>query len=118
MKILETLIAIILVLLLAYIGNPFSLWMPSMVLISGLVIIAALIFVWAGFIVSESASDEREELHRTHAGRAAYLSAAAVLTIALLYQGFTHRIDFWIPLTLAVMILAKLFARFYVDIKE
>ena len=90
-------------------------WMPSMLLMTMLVIIAALVFAWAAFIFSENASDEREEWHRTHAGRAAYLSAAVILTVALVYQGITHTIDFWIPITLAVMVIAKLFTRFYAD---
>jgi cellobiose-specific phosphotransferase system component IIC len=112
---LERIVAIVLIILLVLIGNPFMFWMPSMMLVSVLVVIAALVFAWAGFIFTETATDEREEWHRTHAGRAAYLSAAAILTIALVYQGFTHKIDFWIPLTLAVMVVAKLFARFYAD---
>ena len=116
MKTLERIVALVLIILLVLIGNPFMFWMPSMMLISVLVVIAVLVFVWAGFILQETAHDEREEWHRTHAGRAAYLSAAVVLTIALLYQGITHTIDFWIPLTLAVMIIAKLGARFYADL--
>ena len=115
MKTFERIVAIILILLLVLIGNPFGFWMPGMVLMTMLVVIAALVFVWAGFIFSEKAGDEREEWHRTHAGRAAYLSAAAVLTVALVYQGITHTIDFWIPLTLAVMVIAKLLARLYAD---
>ena len=115
MKTLERIVAIILIILLILIGNPFMFWMPSMILTTILVVTAALIFVWAGFILTEKAHDEREEWHRTHAGRAAYLSAAAVLTVALVYQGFTHTIDLWIPATLAVMIIVKLFARLYAD---
>jgi hypothetical protein len=115
MKFLERIVAVVLIILLVLIGNPFMLWMPSMIVVSVLVVITALIFVWAGFILTEKAHDEREELHRTHAGRSAYLSAAAVLTVALVYQGLTETIDFWIPLTLAVMILAKLFTRLFVD---
>lgn len=112
-QLLERVVAIILIVLLVLIGNPFMFWMPSMVLITVLVIITALVFVWTGFVLTEKAHDEREVAHRTHAGRAAYLGAAAMLTIALVYQGLTHTIDIWIPATLAVMILAKLFTRFY-----
>ncbi len=115
MKTLERVVAIILIILLVLIGNPFMFWMPGMVLVTVLVVITALTFVWAGFVLTEKAHDEREEWHRTHSGRAAYLSAAAVLVIALVYQGFTHTIDLWIPATLAVMIIAKLFARLYAD---
>jgi small-conductance mechanosensitive channel len=116
MKTLERIIAIILIILLVLIGNPFMFWMPSMMLITVLTVIAALVFIWAGFILSEKAHDEREEWHRTNAGRAAYLGAAATLTIALVYQGLTHTIDLWIPATLAVMVLLKLFARIYADL--
>jgi hypothetical protein len=115
MKTLERVVAIILIILLILIGNPFMFWMPSMILTTVLVVIAALVFVWAGFILTEKAHDEREEWHRTHAGRAAYLSAAAMLAAALVYQGFTHTIDLWIPATLAVMVIAKLAARLYAD---
>jgi len=116
MKTLERIVAIILIILLILIGNPFMFWMPSMVLTTILTVIAALVFVWAGFVLSESAHDEREHSHRTNAGHAAYLGAAAMLTIALVYQGITHHIDLWIPATLAVMVLSKLFARIYADI--
>jgi hypothetical protein len=114
-KILEQFVAIILIILLVLIGNPFMFWMPSMVFFTVLVVITALVFVWAGFVLTEKAHDEREESHRTHAGRSAYLAAALMLTVALIYQGFTHHIDIWIPATLVVMILAKLFTRWYAD---
>ena len=112
---LERVVAIILIVLLVMIGNPFMFWMPSMMLTVILVVIAALTFAWIGFFLSETARDEREVAHRTHAGRTSYLSAAVVLTIALVYQGFMDKIDIWIPFTLAVMIISKLIARFYVE---
>jgi len=91
--------------------DPFMYWMPSMVQMTALTIAAALLAAFAGFILREGAGDERETVLRMHAGRAAYLSGIAVLTIALVYQGFTHSIDPWIPLALATMVLAKLIAR-------
>jgi hypothetical protein len=115
LKLLERIVAIVLIILLVLIGNPFMFWMPSMMLTVALVVITSLIFVWAGFILTEKARDEREESHRTHAGRAAYLGAAAMLTVALVYQGLTDAIDIWIPATLAVMIVAKLFTRLFSD---
>jgi len=76
---------------------------------------AALLAVFAGAVIAEKGGDEREVQHRMHAGRAAFLSGIALLTLALLYQGFTHAIDPWVPLTLFVMVLAKLSARWYSD---
>ncbi len=115
---LERIVAIILIVLLVMIGNPFMFWMPSMMLTVILVVIAALIFAWIGFFLTEKAEDEREVHHRTHAGRTSYMSAAVVLTIALVYQGFTDAIDIWIPFTLAIMIVSKLIARFVAETYE
>jgi hypothetical protein len=112
---IERSIAVLLIILLILIGNPFMFWMPSMVLVTALVVVAALLFVWMGFVLTEKASDEREHTHRTHAGRAAYLGAAGMLTIALVQQGLTHTIDPWIPGTLGVMIIAKLCTRFFAE---
>jgi hypothetical protein len=69
--------------------------------------------VWVGFVMYEQAHDEREALHKMHAGRIAYLSGIAVLTVALMVQGFAHDIDPWISIALGVMVIAKLGARFY-----
>jgi hypothetical protein len=115
LKSFERIVAVVLIILLILIGNPFMFWMPSMVLVTALVVLTALLFVWMGFVLTEKAHDEREHSHRSHAGRAAYMGAAGMLTAALLYQGLTHTIDPWIPATLGVMIVAKLFTRFFAE---
>ncbi len=113
--ILELVVTVFLIGLLVAIANPFMLWMPSMMLMVMLTLITALIFAWAGFVLTERGGDEREEAHRTNSGRVAYLAAAAMLTVALVYQGVTHSIDLWIPATLVVMIVGKVLARVYED---
>jgi hypothetical protein len=112
---LERIVIVILLILLAVVANPLMLWMPSALLMIVITLITALVFLWAGFVLTEKGGDEREEIHRTNAGRAAYLAAAGTLTIALVYQGSTHSIDLWIPATLAVVILAKFLTRVYED---
>ncbi len=111
----EYLVTFALVALLVLLSNPFMFWMPSTLLMVVLTGVTALVFVWVGFVLTENARDEREEINRTISGRTAYLVAAGMLTIALIYQGLTHTIDLWIPATLAVMILAKLGTREYRD---
>lgn len=106
-------ILILLTLVLFTLVDPFMYWMPSMVQVIALTVAAALLVVLSGFVVAERAGDEREVQHRMHAGRAAFLSGIAVLTVALLYQGFTHSIDLWVPLALFAMVLAKVVARWY-----
>ena len=112
---IQVAILALLVTLLFTLTDPFMYWMPTMLQMGTLTVAAALLVVFAGFVIRENAGDERETLHRMHAGRAAFLSGIAVLTIALLYQGFRHEIDFWIPLALGAMVFAKLIARWHSD---
>ncbi len=109
-------IAAVLVALLILLTDPFMLWMPPMAAMTVLVGTAVLLCVWAGFIMREGAADEREALHRTQAGRAAYLAAIGVLTIGLVWQGFVlHHIDPWIALALGSVILVKLGSALYLQ---
>ena len=114
-KLLSIGTAVILVGLLTLLSDPFMLWMPDFAQMLALLSAAVLACVWAGFVMYERASDERDALHRMNAGRMAYLSGIAVLTIALVMQGFAHDIDPWISAALGVMVLVKLGFRFYSD---
>mgnify|MGYP001610622678 CR=1 FL=1 len=105
--------AIVLVGLLMLLSDPFMLWMPAEAQMAVLLGAAVLVAVWAGFVMYEKAADERELVHKMHAGRVAYLSGIAILTLALVFQGFAHDIDPWISATLGVMVISKLFARLY-----
>jgi hypothetical protein len=104
---------IVVSILLVLLTDPFMVLMPSMTQMIVLVLATVAVALWGGFIATEDATDEREVLHRMHAGRAAYLAGLAILVLALLEQGLDHHIDPWIPLTLGVMIVVKLLARLY-----
>lgn len=80
---------------------------------TALLFVTILVVLWAGFVVYEQTSDERELVHKLKAGRVAYLSGLAVLTLALIVQGLTHSIDVWITITLGVMVISKLATRLY-----
>lgn len=112
---LSFLIVGLMAILLFTLTDPFMYWMPDATQMIALTIATALVCIWAGFVIREGSGDEREVLHRMYAGRAAYLSGIAILTIALFIQGLQHAIDPWIPVTLGVMVLAKLFARLYTE---
>jgi hypothetical protein len=114
-NILRIVTVLALVGLLVLLADPFMAWMPEAGLMAILLVSAALVCVWAGLILHERAADEREEAHRSQAGRAAYLAGVAVLTIGMVVQGLAHDIDPWVPGALAAMVSAKLIARFYAD---
>lgn len=105
----------VLVGLLTLLSDPFMLWMPAEAQMAALLGAAVLACVWAGFVMYERSHDEREALHKMHAGRIAYLSGIAVLTVALIVQGFNHAIDPWISAALGAMVVSKLMARFYTE---
>ena len=107
----EYLVAIALVILLGLLANPFMVIMPSPVEMMVIFVAAILAVVYGAFVYKERAGDERETLHRMIAGRAAFLTSVAVLTLALIVQGINHAVDLWIPAALALTILAKLAAR-------
>ena len=108
-------LAILLVVFLTLLSDPFMVWMPMGGQMLALLGAATSLAVWAGFVMYERAPDEREAINRMYAGRVAYLSGIVVLTIALVTEGIHHTIDPWISLALAAMVLAKLFSRFYTD---
>ncbi|MFM2381930.1 MAG: hypothetical protein RLZZ76_697 [Candidatus Parcubacteria bacterium] len=90
-------------------------WMPMMGEMVTLLIATVLLFVWMGFVLFETAHDEREAGLRHQSGRVAYLAGISVLLLALIVQGFAHSIDPWIPITLAVMVVAKQLTRLYLE---
>ncbi len=114
-KVTQVVVALILAFFLLALADLLPFWMPNMNEMLVLLLATLLILVWAGFVMYERATDEREVMLRMHAGRVAYLSGIVVLATGLVVQGFAHAVDPWIPVTLGVMVLSKLGARLYLD---
>ena len=111
----ETASAAILVVLLVLIVNPFHFWMPDM---AHMMVATALLLVFGFFasvILRESASDERDGIHRMYAGRTAFLIGSLLLIAGIIYQGLSDRLDIWLPVVLVGMIIAKIGSRVYSD---
>lgn len=90
--------------------------MPGLMAVSaGLLIVFA---VFAAFVWREDARDEREELHRLIANRAAFLASALVLIIGVIVQSFAHAVDPWIVWALGAMILAKVAGLIYSRVRK
>lgn len=100
---------------LLVIADVLPFFMPDMITMVVLVVLASLMLLWIAFVLRENGGDERDKEHRMYAGRAAYLSGVAVLTAGLLVQGFMHAVDPWIAGALGAMLFAKLAARLYLD---
>jgi peptidoglycan/LPS O-acetylase OafA/YrhL len=107
-RIIEFLVALVLVVSAVLLVNPFELWMPDMMYMTVLAVVVAAFGVIAAFMVKERAGDERDESHRSFAGRAAFLVGSGILVIA---QTFSHTLDPWLVAALAGMVLAKVAVR-------
>lgn len=114
-NLLETLVAICLIILAILLLNPFHFWMPDMVVMCMLAFALGLFGVFASFILRESIVDERDAVHRTLAGRNAFLAGSGVLTLAIVIQGYTHSVDPWLVITLVAMIVVKILTRVWSD---
>ncbi|HEX7651674.1 MAG TPA: hypothetical protein VF439_03090 [Candidatus Paceibacterota bacterium] len=109
-------VAAVLVVLLFVVtmGNHPGMMMPAMpnsVHMTLLILAAVLVAVYAGLVLTERADDEREEAHRSTAGRIGFIVGIVTLAFALLFQGLSHAIDPWVPAALCAMIVAKVAAR-------
>ncbi len=108
----------ILIILLVLFLNPFGFWMPTtllMMMVLGLVVVFAL---FASFVWRENHRDEREGLHKMMAGRIAYLTGTALLTLGIIVQSLNHELDPWLVFTLTGMIVAKVIGLIYGQIKN
>jgi hypothetical protein len=114
-KVTLVLLALVLSFFLLALADLIPFWMPMMGEMIALLVVTVLLLAWAGFIVSESAADEREVYITMQSGRLAYVAGLLTLVVALVLQGLAHTIDPWIPVTLAVMVVAKLLGRIYFD---
>jgi predicted small integral membrane protein len=109
-------LTLFLLVLLFLLCDPFMLWMPPVAAMLATLGVIIGMSVWVGVVIKEHARDERELMHREHAGRVAYLSGIGVLTLALAVEGsLSHHVDSWVALTLGVMIAVKLVARLYFE---
>lgn len=106
----ETLVTIVLIFASVLLVNPFDIWMPSMLHMSMLAVLVAAMGGIAVFMLRELPADEREDVHRKHAGRAAFFAGAAILLIGIAVQTFAHRLDPWLVSALVGMVLAKVAA--------
>lgn len=95
--------------------NPFHFWMPTSLHMLLLGATIAAFGAVSGFIMRESAGDERDVTHRMRAGRVAFLAGTAVLVVGIVTQSLMYEVDPWLVGALGGMVIAKMLARAYED---
>lgn len=111
----ETLVAAALIVIAIVLLNPFDFWMPNMLMASVLMVTLIIFALFASFILREKSVDEREDQHRSLAGRNAFLVGAGLLTLGIMVQGYAHQVDPWLVMVLIAMIVVKIGTRIWCD---
>jgi cobalamin synthase len=111
----EIIVPFFLILIAVLLLNPFHFWMPNMMVICMLAIALVLFGIFASYILREKSVDERDNLHRTLAGRNAFLAGAGVLMIGIVVQSYAHSVDSWLVIALIIMIVVKTGTRMWSD---
>lgn len=111
----ENVTTIALILIAVLLLNPFHFWMPTMMVMCMLAIALVLFGIFASFILREKSVDERDDQHKSLAGRNAFLAGSGILMLAIVVQGYTHTVDPWLVITLIGMIIVKIITRHWSD---
>lgn len=93
-------------------------WMPTMLANGVLLSVIAAFIVFAVFIWKEKAPDERAEQHRLAADRIAFLTGAGILVFGVLWQTWHHGQNIWLLSALVGMVLSKLGALVYQEMRR
>jgi len=99
-------VSVALLVVLALLVHPY--WMPMGLIVVCIAALTVLVFGLGVFVWREKPRDEREYQLTTQTGRSAYLAGAAILTLGVAVQTLQHRLDIWLVIGLAVMVLVKI----------
>lgn len=80
---------------------------------------ALILYVVALSLVGEGKTeDEREAAHRYFSNRAALIAGSAILSLGILYQLFTHQLDYWLLAGLIAVNLTKIISLIYLNYRK
>ena len=65
------------------------------------------------FVGEGKVADEREMLHRYISNRSALIAGSVALSVGVLYQLFTHTVDYWLLAGLIVINVVKILSLIY-----
>jgi len=99
-----------LIILLVFLWNPWSLWMPSQLNYMIAAALAVIVSLYAGLVLKEKSRDEREEKLLAQAGRFGFIAGVIAISVGIVFQIITSKPDTFLMIALAVMVLVKIFS--------
>ena len=95
--------------------HPSGMNMTQMVSVS---LLLGLYVVAMSFIGEGKIEDEREVAHRYNSNRSALIIGTIIISIGILYQIFTHQLDYWLLAALVGINLMKVVSLIYSHYKN
>ena len=111
-------LAIVITGLAVFSWNPFGIFMPDVTAMAIACILLIVVAVFVAVVWRERASDEREAAHQAVAGRAAFIVGAVAVTVGIVVQSFAHAVDPWLVGALVAMVIAKIGARLWQELRH
>lgn len=112
----DILVPVIVLFLATAFLDPFMILMPESISYVFILLLFVAFVIYAALIQREKAADEREEMHRSFAGRVAYITGSAILVTGIIYQAyFIHQVDSFLIVALVSMIVAKYLGILYAE---
>lgn len=108
---------ILLIALAIFFINPFYLWMPDGLEIAFVALFGVGFSLFAAFFWKERPQDERQHEHTLFSGKIAFIAGTGILSLGIIIQSLQHNLDIWLPVTLSAMILSKIIATTYAEMK-
>lgn len=108
----STLLALLIIILLFLLINPFNFYMATMMTMWFLLALFVVSGFFATYVWKEHSHDEREEELSAKASRSAFLLGTAVLLIGIVVEYVTMSdIDVWLTSAFGVMVISKILVR-------
>ena len=114
----EIVLLVVFIALLVLLLNPFSIYMPTEMMISIISVVTVLFGLFFMLVFREQGKDERELAHAQFAGRTAFLSAGVIALIGLFWQAFYDTLDPWLVGVVGAMALAKVASLIYAQTRR
>jgi hypothetical protein len=96
-------------------GQAQAMSMPQMLGVSGFLVLYTVAMSLIGEGVKQ---DEREILHKNLSNRAGLVAGLVILSIGVIVQVFSHKVDYWLLSGLIVINLTKIISLIYLQNKK
>ena len=115
---LEIISTVIIGTLLLFISNPFKMSMKEEVYMISLSLFGIFILASAILLFKFKVKDERDYLNKMISSRISFIITYLLLSLAIIVQGLSHSLDYWIIYIFSVMIFVQLVALIYLQRKK